>query len=159
MTALVALAARLTRLCRDISGTALVETAIVAPVLVMMGLGGFEVSRIIVRQHELQNGAGDAEQIVLAAASGNATSTTTMRSVLASTLGISQSNIDVDKVYRCGTDTSLVTSQCSSGSWQSTYVQVTFRDTYTPLWTKFGVGSAIDYRVVRLVQVSAEEIA
>ena len=158
MITLGSLSARLASLRRDIRGTALIETAIVAPALVMMGLGGFEVSRIIARQHELQNGAGDAEQIVLAAASGTATSTTTMRTVLANTLGMSQSNIDVDKVYRCGTTTSLVTAQCSSGSWQSTYVQVTFRDTYTPLWTKFGVGAAVNYRVARMVQVSAEKI-
>jgi Flp pilus assembly protein TadG len=150
--------AALLRLQRDIRGTAVIETAIVAPVLICMALGGFEVSNMIARQHDLQNGAADAEQIVLAAASGTATDADTVKAVLAATLEIPLDNIDVAKVYRCGTTDTLVTAQCSTGSWQSTYVQVTFRDTYTPTWTSFGVGAPVDFRVERLIQVSAEHI-
>lgn len=146
-------------LYRDIRGTAVIETAIVAPVLICMALGGFEVSHMVARQHELQSGAADAEQIVLAAAAGTATDANTIKAVLANTLGIPQSNVDVDKVYRCGTTAMLESSPCSSGSWESTYVQVTFRDTYTPTWTTFGVGSPVNFRVERLIQVSAEHVA
>jgi Flp pilus assembly protein TadG len=148
----------LARLLRDIRGTAVIETAIVAPVLICMALGGFEVSSMVARQHELQSGAADAEQIVLAAAAGTATDADTIKRVLANTLGIPETNIDVNKVYRCGTDATLISSPCGSGSWESTYVQVTFRDTYTPSWTGFGVGSPLNYRVERLIQVSAEHV-
>jgi len=148
----------LARLFRDKRGTAVIETAIVAPVLICMALGGFEVSNMVARQHELQSGAADAEQIVLAAAAGTATDPDTIKRVLATTLGIAETNIDVNKVYRCGTDATLISSRCSSGSWESTYVQVTFRDTYTPSWTSFGVGSALNYHVERLIQVSAEQV-
>jgi Flp pilus assembly protein TadG len=149
------------RLFRDVRGTAVIETAIVAPVLVSMALGGFDVSRLVARQHELQAGAADAEQIILAAASGAATDTTTMQAVLANTLDIpnDDEHIQVSKVYRCGTDANTITTPCGSGSSQSTYVRVVFLDTYTPLWTNFGVGQAIDFRVERLVQVSSEQVA
>jgi Flp pilus assembly protein TadG len=158
VTGLRGLLGSLSRLARDVGGTAVIETALVAPVLICMGLGGYEVSQMIARQHELQAGAADAEQIVLAAASGTATDANTIKSVLASTLGIPQSHIDVDKVYRCGTSTTLASTACSAGSSQSTYVQIEFRDTYTPLWTNFGVGSPVDFQVERLIQVSAEQV-
>jgi Flp pilus assembly protein TadG len=149
---------RFARLVRDIRGTAVIETALIAPLLVCLSLGGFEISRIVARQHELQSGAGDAEQIVLAAASGSATDTTAIKNVLVATLGIPDANVDVDKLYRCGTASSLNTTQCASGAWQSTYVQVTFRDTYTPMWTSFGVSEPINFNVQRLIQVSAEQV-
>nr|WP_166175651.1 TadE/TadG family type IV pilus assembly protein [Altererythrobacter segetis] len=149
------------RLSRDVRGTAVIETAIVAPVLVSLALGGFDVSRMVARQHELQSGAADAEQIILAAATGAATDTTTMQSVLANTLNIpnDSDHIQVSKVYRCGTDANTSSTPCGSGSSQSTYVQVVFLDTYTPLWTNFGVGHAVNYHVERLVQVSSEQVA
>lgn len=144
------------RLRADQCGAAAIETALIAPILAIMALGAFDTSRIIARQHELQNGAGDAEQIIMAAASGSATDTTTIQTVLANTLGIPTSNIDVAKYYRCGTTTTLQSTLCTTNSWQSTYVKVTFRDTYTPTWTSFGVGSPVNYTVVRQIQVSSE---
>jgi Flp pilus assembly protein TadG len=152
--------ARVRGLLRDGRGTTVIEVAIIAPVVILMALGGFDVSRMIARQHELQAGAGDAEQIVLAAASGSATDTTTIKSVLANTLGITNDNnhITVNKLYRCGTATALQSSVCGNGSYQSTYLQVTFHDTYTPLWSQFGIGSPVGYQVQRLVQISQEKI-
>ena len=50
----------LARLCLDTRGTAVIETAIIAPVLICMALGGFEVSNMVARQHDLQNGAARA---------------------------------------------------------------------------------------------------
>lgn len=146
-------------LSRDVRGTTVIETAIVAPVLICMALGGYEVSQMVSRQHDLQNGAADAQQIVQAAASGTSTDVNTIKAVLANTLGIPQNNIDVNKVFRCGTTATLVSTQCGSGSYESTYVQVTFRDTYTPTWTNYGIGAPLHYSVQRLIQVSAEHIA
>jgi Flp pilus assembly protein TadG len=148
------------RLPRDKRGTTVIEVAILAPVLILMALGGFDVSRMIARQHELQSGAGDAEQIVLAAASGTSTDVNTIKSVLANTLDIpnDSSHIVVTKLYRCGTTSSLQSTVCSAGVYESTYLQVTFNDRYTPLWSQFGIGSPVDYRVQRLVQISQEKV-
>ena len=152
---------RLKRLPRDKRGTTVIEVAILAPVLIIMALGGFDVSRMVARQHELQSGAGDAEQIVLAAASGTSTDVNTIKSVLANTLGIPNdaSHITVTKLYRCGTTTTLQSAVCSSGAYESTYLQVTFNDSYTPLWSQFGIGGPVSYQVQRLVQISQELVS
>ena len=151
---------RLKRLPRDKRGTTVIEVAILAPVLIIMALGGFDVSRMVARQHELQSGAGDAEQIVLAAASGTSTDVNTIKSVLANTLGIPNdaSHITVTKLYRCGT-TTMQSTVCSSGAYESTYLQVTFNDSYTPLWSQFGIGGPVSYQVQRLVQISQELVS
>jgi len=152
--------ARLLRLPRDKRGTTVIEVAILAPVLIIMALGGFDVSRMIARQHELQSGAGDAEQIVLAAASGTSTDVDTIKSVLAHTLNIpnDDSHITVTKLFRCGTTTTLQSTVCGDGIYESTYLQVTFNDTYSPLWAQFGIGGPVNYQVRRLVQISQEKV-
>ena len=35
-----------------------------------------------------------------------------------------------------------------------TYAKVTVTDTYTPLWTTFGIGSAVSFNIERTVQMS-----
>ncbi|MDE2441920.1 MAG: pilus assembly protein [Betaproteobacteria bacterium] len=144
------------QLASDQSGVAMIETALVAPILAMFALGTFDVSGMIARQHELQAGATDVEGIVLAVSGGTATDTSTIKSVLASSLSLPSNNITVTKMYRCGTDATLVdaTSKCTSQTNISTYVKVDLTDTYTPTWSKFGVGKALTFNITRTVQVS-----
>ena len=145
----------LASLAKDERGTTVIETAIVAPVLVLMALGSYDVSQMIARQHELQSGAADVEGIIFAVASGTATDTIKIKQVLVASLGLTTSQVTVAKVYRCGTTTALVTSSssCATGTKVSTYVKVSFTDRYSPIWTDFGVGAPLDYNVVRTVQV------
>jgi Flp pilus assembly protein TadG len=158
MSALAALIRVIAKLANDARGTAVIETAIVAPALVCLTLGGFEASRIVAQQHELQAGAGDAQQIVLAAASGTATDTPTIKTALVNSLGLSADKVDVTKLYRCGTDNTLSSTSCASGSWQSIYVKVSIHDSYTPLWTSFGVGGPVNFNVERMIQVSSAQV-
>ncbi len=146
----------LAALAVDQRGTTVIETALVAPVLVLMALGSYDISHMVARQHELQSGASDVEGIVLAVASGTSTNVQTIKSVLTSSLGLTDEQVTVVKVYRCGVTTTLVTvgSACEVGSVVSTYVRVTLTDTYSPTWREFGVGNNLDYRVVRTVQIS-----
>ena len=51
----------------DSAGSALIETAFVAPFLILMSLGGVEVANMVKRQHELQNAASKAAEIMMAA--------------------------------------------------------------------------------------------
>lgn len=143
-------------LCASAQGSVVIETAIVAPVLVLLSLGTFDVSRMVARQHELQIGATDLEGIVLAVAKGPGTNVTLIRNALASSLNLPLSKVGVVKIYRCGSSTSMVaaSSSCPDPNDTSVYVQVTLTDTYSPLWTQFGVGSALNYNLVRTVQVS-----
>lgn len=147
----------LARVLRDRTGSVVVETAIVAPVLVLMGLGAFDLSRIIARQSELQAGSTDVEGIVLAVSGTSAaTNVSTIKSILMNSLSLSADKVTVVKKYRCTSDTTLITnrSACDENDVVSTYVEVTLTDTYTPLWTNFGIGSNFNYRMVRTVQVS-----
>lgn len=145
----------------DDRGTTVIETALVAPVLAAMALGSYDVSRMVARQHELQNGAGDMESIVLASAQGSATSVDTIKTVIRTQLNIPDNNLTVVKKYRCGKATPLYTyvdgtySSCSVGDYVSIYVQVAASDTYTPMWTSFGVGGPLNYNVTRMIQVSS----
>ena len=145
----------LASLVKDERGTTIIETAIVAPVLLTMALGSYDVSHMIARQHELQSAASDVEGIVFAVSSGTSTDTTKIKSVVVASLGLAANQVIVDKVYRCGTTAALITDKttCASGSAVSTYVRVDMSDSYTPTWTDFGVGEALNYKVVRTVQV------
>lgn len=150
------LSALLGRLRASTHGSVIIETAIVAPVLVMLSLGTFDVSRMVARQHELQTGATDLEGIVLAVAKGTGTNEATIRTALSSSLNLPLNKVTVVKVYRCGSDTSTVAaiSACPDPTNTSIYVKVTLSDSYTPIWTKFGVGGPLNYNLVRTVQVS-----
>lgn len=146
------------RLAADRAGSVVIETAIVAPVLVLLGLGTYDTSRIIARQSELQAGSTDVEGIVLAVAgTGAGTSTSTIKAVLKNSLSLNDSQVTVVKKYRCNDDSALLSNHddCDEHDVISTYVQVTLTDTYTPTWTRFGVGAPFNYQLVRTVQVSA----
>lgn len=146
----------LQRLRRSIAGSVVVETAIVAPVLVLMALGTFDVSRMIARQTDLQAGSTEVQSIVLAVANGAATDVGTIKSVLMSTLSLPADKVTVTKVFRCTNSATLVASQsdCASNDVVSTYVQVVLTDSYSPIWRQFGVGQVMSYRIQRTVQIS-----
>jgi Flp pilus assembly protein TadG len=152
---------RIRRLFGDERGTTVIETALVAPVLALMALGSYDVSRMVARQHELQNGAGDMESIVLAANQGSGTDVGTIKSVIKSQLSVADNKLTVTKKYRCGSDSPLYDygngsyPGCSSGAHVSIYVEVAVTDSYVPMWTSFGVGTPLNYSVTRMVQVSS----
>jgi Flp pilus assembly protein TadG len=147
----------LARLWRENHGSAVIETALIAPVLVCMCLGGFEISRMMARQSELQTGANEATSIVLAAPPDSDTKKATAQAVIAASTGLTNdsAHIQLDFIYRCGTNTTLTATKADCGTQAiSTYIQVQLRDTYTPIWTQFGVGSPLNYYVSRRVQLS-----
>lgn len=156
MTLPQAIRRRLRLLAADRRGTALIELAMVAPVLVLFAIGGFEVSRMVSRQNELQSAVSDAESIVLAANAGASTDTPTLKNILKTTLSLSDDQVDVTKYYRCDADTTLVTSadSCGEGAVVSSYVKVTLQDVYTPIWSRMGLTGNFNYNVARLIQLS-----
>jgi Flp pilus assembly protein TadG len=149
------LAMFLHRLARQSRGTMAIETAIVAPVLIVMSVGGFEVSSMVARQSELQSAAAEAAAIVRAVPPEDSGQRTTIRDVLKVSTGLDNQHVTVTEIYRCGTATAYVTTDnCTSGQAKSTYIRVILQDTYTPSWTQFGVGGPISYNVERTVQIS-----
>ena len=63
--------------------------------------------------------------------------------------------MDVTNEYRCNPNTTLVTSagSCATSDSVTTYLKINVTDTYTPEWTKFGIGRPLNYNITRRVIV------
>lgn len=150
----------LTRLSGDSQGAMLIETAIVAPVLILLALGAFQISSIVARQTELQNAAAEAAAIALAAAPDTPEKRTTVEQVIEASSGLAAAQVTVSPAYRCDRlpayyDTA---DACASAQVVSSFVKITLTDTYTPTWTHFGVGGPIEYNVTRYVIFQQDEV-
>ena len=143
-------------LLKDAAGAVVIETAIAAPILALMGLGAFQVSQAYARQHELQTGADDAAAMALAGWSSNTGDTVAIKEVLKRTLGLADNQVTITTKYRCGTATDYVDDKatCAATDIVTTYLKVQLTDTYTPMWADFGVSEPINYNVQRTVLVS-----
>lgn len=137
----------------DSCGSMAIETAIVAPVLVLLALGTFEASTLVSRQHELQSGAAEGEIIAMAAAQGATTNVDEIRTILADSLSLPADKVKVERLYRCDDGATQVSTptDCASEAVITSYVKILIEDTYTPLWTQFGVGGPVDLAVERMV--------
>ncbi len=149
------------RLLDDSQGTVVIETAFVAPVLILMAIGSFEVSHMVARQHELQSGASEAMAVVLAANVGAHTNTQHLEAMLEGSLDLDEDQVTVTKYYRCNADADFVSSAdaCDGGNngqgadeehgndedtVVSTYIKLQLSDTYSPIWTKIGVSGDLE---------------
>jgi Flp pilus assembly protein TadG len=158
-------AAFLTRLGADETGAMVIETALVAPVLVLISLGAFQISGMVARQTELESAASEAAAIALAAQPDTSAKRATLAAVVQASSNLPAATtpgtrgVQVTEVFRCGIQTSYVTSasSCTSGQ-MSRYVRIALVDTYSPTWTRFGVGSDVTYRVTRNVMYKQEEV-
>lgn len=148
--------ARLRAVLGDTAGSMAIETAIVAPILVLLSIGGFEVSRMVSRQHELQAGVAEAEAIALAANMGAETKTTEVEKLLKKSLDLKEDQVSVTKKYRCLASEQLVDKEtdCFEDDWTSSYMVLSIKDSYAPIWTKLGISGPFDYKVERRVQLS-----
>ena len=153
----------LSLLVADLRGTMAVETAVVAPVLLVLSLGTFEVGTMVSRQHELQSAASEAEAIALAANQGAETSTEQIGTILKKSLGLDAEQVSIKRYYRCGAEAELTEDieDCRGEEDDpdddlvpASYIEIDLDDTYTPVWVGFGVGSPFNYNVTRMVQLS-----
>ena len=142
------------RIRRNEDGSMAIETAFVAPILLVLALGGFEVSSMVARQTELQTAAAEAAAVVRAVIPETAAERTTVRDILVTSTGLTNEQVTITEVYRCGTTADYVTSADSCGSgMEYKFIKVDLTDTYTPIWTKFGITSGFDYNISRTVQI------
>lgn len=150
----------LKRLRDNADGAMLIETAIVAPLLLLLALGAYQVSSIVARQTELQNAAAEAAAIALAAAPDTVAKRTTVEQIIETSSGLAPEKVTLTAAYRCDDSQNYVTApeQCASAEVVSSFVKITLNDTYTPLWAEFGVGSALEYNVTRYVQYQQDEV-
>lgn len=147
---------RLSNFARDKRGSMAIETAIVAPMLIIMSLGTFEVGTIVARQHELQSAANEAEIIIMATNVGATVELNDIEEILISSVDVPQDKIVVDREYRCNQSNGRIKDKgnCGTNAVISEYVIIEIEDTYTPTWTAFGIGKEITLEVNRSVQIS-----
>lgn len=150
---------RLGQLRRDSRGAMVIETAIVAPVLVLMSVGAFQVSSLVARQSELDSAAAEGAAIAIASPPNTSAKRTTLKQVIMASTGLATANVTVTEAYRCNSSTAYVTaaSICTSGV-VSNFVKIAITDTYTPAWVEFGIASPVSYRVTRYVQYSQASV-
>ena len=145
---------RAARIRQNDDGSMAIETAFVAPILLVLALGGFEISSMVARQTELQTAAAEAAAVVRAIIPETAAQRTTVRDILKTSTGLTNEQVVVTQVYRCGTAANYVNTADTCGSaTQYKFIRVNLRDTYTPVWTKFGVTSGYNYNITRTVQI------
>lgn len=133
----------------------LIETAMVAPMLIVLCIGGYEVSAMVARQSVLQSTAEQGVEILIVSSPSTEIELDQVRGVLRSTAGLADEEIVLGFRYRCGEETtvSTIAPTCSEDA-LSTYVAIEMTDSYTPVWTQFGFGADLDYAVNRTVQIS-----
>ena len=141
-------------LVRNARGSMAIETALIAPALAALALGAFDASMLVAREQHLQSAANEASEIVLAAAGGSGIQSDELEQLLESSLNLTQ--VTLTRQYRCGISTTVSSSMptCASGEQMYTYAKIAVTDTYTPLWTTFGIGSAVSFNIKRTVQIS-----
>ena len=158
----------LRRFHRDQAGSTLIETAFVAPALIAMTLGGVEVSAMVARQTEMQSVAANGMEIILAAAPENDADVERTISELKEYLAeagdltvvetgaqIEAGQVSVYKRWRCGNNsTRQATEGCANASQtESAFLVIYMKDTYSPIWTNYGIGQNLTFEVKRSIQI------
>ena len=133
----------LAALARDKRGTSLIETALIAPVLILLATGSVDAGFGYAKQFRVQQAA--ARTAELAGTMGMLSNLgTTMQSEAASAAGVASGNVTVDIWLECaGVRQSDVNGTCT-GSSPARFASVVITDTYTPLFAAFfsGTGTA-----------------
>jgi len=154
------------RFRKDTTGSTLIETAFVAPALILMTLGGVEISSIVARQTELQTIAANGMEIILAAAPADNTEVgqtiNDVKTYMASSSGLTavttvpdMGQVGVYRRWRCGNNSARqATEGCANTSQiQSEFLVIHLKEQYTPVWTNYGIGHAMTFDVKRSIQI------
>jgi hypothetical protein len=139
----------------DTHASVLIETAFALPLLVILMLGAFDVSRMVARQTELQEVAAEVAAASMAREPNDATMIALARMAQISG-GLSDDQVKLDRKVKCGISPELHDKDhaCDKDVESSTFVMLTLSDTYEPAWTSFGIGEPVELSVDRSVQVS-----
>ncbi len=148
---------RIRNLIHDARASMAIETAIVAPVLILMTLGTFEVGTVVARQHELQSAANEAEIIIMSTNQGATVEIDDIKTILQSSVDLGSDQVSIEREYRCALNQNKtkVRGNCGSSAFVLEYLNVVVKDSYTPTWTAFGIGQEIDFRVERSVLITS----
>ena len=140
-------------LLRDQRGSMAIETAFVAPVMILLVLGVVDLGLLVSQQQQLQSAALEAESIVMGTLDPATMSDSTMESVLEASLGLNSNQLALSRVYRCDGGAFSAVKGCTGSEQNYEYIKLVLNDTYAPSWTQLGFGSASNFTVTRTVQI------
>ena len=118
-------------LARDKRGAAIVEMAMVAPVLATMIIGVVDLSNAFGRKLKLEQAAQRGIEKIMNT-SANATVEATLQSEAATQAGVPLSNVTVS--YRLECNGAVTTGSCPAGQKSSQWISVDVEDKYKPLF-------------------------
>jgi Flp pilus assembly protein TadG len=148
---------KLRRLRADERGAAIIELALVAPVLALMAIGIVDMSNAFSRKLALEQGAQRAIEKIMQTTGGDSVEGTLTTEAVCQVNGtnadgscktspITASNVTVTFRLECTDSGGVISAQtttdatafdaltCSSGSKDSRYIQVGVTDRYTPMF-------------------------
>lgn len=128
---------------RDESGAAVIELALVAPVLAMMVIGMSDLSRAYSSKLQLEQASQRSIEKVM---NGQATTTVAaaLKTEAANTAGVPESQVTVDYWLECdGARSGSYDTSCNAGQVQRRYMSVHITKDFTPMFKiRFGAAKA-----------------
>lgn len=153
------LARFLRRLRTDRSGASILETTLIAPVLVALACGATDMAMCYARKLALQGAASRVMEYAVAAGLNSNTFTTTLQNEGATAAGVSASNVTIDVWLECdGVRQSSYSGSCSGSTSPARYSSATISDTYnwmfSALWGLAGQPTTVPISGYAEVRIS-----
>lgn len=124
--------AKFRQLARENKGAAVVELALVAPMIATMVIGVVDLSNAFGRKLKCEQAAQRAIEKIMNT-SANDTVEATLQKEAADQAGVALSNVTVAYRLECNGTKTTATS-CNAGETSNQWILVTVKDTYTPLF-------------------------
>jgi len=122
------------RLRSDTRGVAVIELALIAPVLAIMVVGIIDMSNGINRKLQLEQAAQRSLEMILQT-TGNDTAEAAITAQVVQQAGVDAEDVVVERRLECdGTVVADVTAQCPPPQTEARYITVTVTDTYAPMF-------------------------
>lgn len=146
---------KIMELRRNIEGAMVIESAFVLPILILLSLGGFEVSRMVAQSTEAQTALAEATAVTLATTPDTQDEIDTIEDIVEKSTGLAEDSVDFTKMFRCGTDEVLVEDEtaCSTDTIVAEFLEISVTQVYDPIWTSFGISGPVKTTKTQLVQI------
>jgi len=119
---------------RDDGGAAVIELALIAPILAFLTMGVIDVSQAFSRKLVLEQAAQRAVEKVMQT-TGTTTPEGTIKAEAAAQAGVAESDVTVSYRLECnGEKVDDFSTNCPDGEIEARYLQVTVNGTYTPMF-------------------------
>jgi Flp pilus assembly protein TadG len=129
---------------RDERGAAVIELALIAPVLALMTMGVIDVSQAFNRKLTLEQAAQRAVEKVMQT-TGDTTAEGTIKAEAAAQGDVSEADVTVTYRLECnGVVQADFDTECTPGQRESRYLMVTVAGTYVPMFPMHFFGDESD---------------